>query len=99
MISGLLWALTLMRKIEWTRSIKKDLKKYEFQKDVLKELNLVIQLLLSSQTLPAKYRDHNLSGNWVDFKECHVKSDLLLIYKMTQNELYLARFGSHSELF
>ena len=46
------------------------------------------------------YRDHPLSGKWKSYWECHVKPDLLLIYKKPDsNALHLARLGSHSELF
>ncbi len=88
-----------MLKIELTRAIKKDLKKYKHQKPVLLALEEVIQLLASKKTLPAKYRDHYLTGNWVEYRECHVKNDALLIYKVEDRVLFLTRFGSHSELF
>ena len=57
-------------------------------------------LLLSDQFLPENARDHVLSGDWVGYRECHVKPDLLLIYrKPGADTLRLARLGSHSELF
>lgn len=57
-------------------------------------------LLLNDLPLPEKNRDHDLTGNWVDYRECHLKPDLLLIYKKVDSEvLRLARLGSHSELF
>ena len=47
-----------------------------------------------------KYHDHALSGNWNEYRECHIKPDVLLIYKKQNlNSLRLARLGSHSELF
>jgi mRNA interferase YafQ len=50
--------------------------------------------------LPESNRDHALSGDWAGYRECHVKPDLLLIYrKVDQATLRLARLGSHSELF
>ncbi len=88
-----------MLKIEFTNSIKKDLKKYKHQKDVLLELQRVIELLTSKITLPTKYRDHNLIGNWTMYRECHVKNDVLLIYKIEKDILVLTRFGSHAKLF
>jgi mRNA interferase YafQ len=88
-----------MLKIELTNAIKKDLKKYKHQKEVLLELQEIIELLVKKKNLPAKYRDHNLTGNWIYHRECHVKSDVLLIYKIEDNILFLTRFGSHSELF
>jgi mRNA interferase YafQ len=50
--------------------------------------------------LPSANRDHSLSGDWVGYRECHIKPDLLLIYKKQgKDSIRLARFGSHSELF
>jgi mRNA interferase YafQ len=63
-------------------------------------VSTVVELLLSGQVLPEKNRDHALSGDWVGYRECHIKPDLLLIYrKPDADTLRLARLGSHSELF
>jgi mRNA interferase YafQ len=63
-------------------------------------LTEVLPLLLDDQPLPANNRDHALSGDWAGYRECHLKPDLLLIYKKPNVEvLRLARLGSHSELF
>lgn len=62
-------------------------------------LQEVIQILLKQETLNRKLCDHPLSGNWVEHRECHVKPDMLLIYKVDNDCLYLERVGSHSELF
>jgi mRNA interferase YafQ len=60
----------------------------------------VLYKLLNDEILPEKYRDHSLTGDWFGYRECHVKPDLLLIYKQSdENTLRLARLGSHSELF
>jgi mRNA interferase YafQ len=88
-----------MLKIELTNSIKKDLKRYQHQKDILLELQKIIELLAHQKSLPLKHRDHNLTGNWIRHKECHVRNDILLIYKIEDDILFLTRFGSHSELF
>lgn len=64
-----------------------------------KELFDVIALLEAQKTLPKKYKDHSLKGNWKGYRECHIKPDLLLIYRTTATELQLMRLGSHSELF
>ena len=51
-------------------------------------------------SLEARYRDHDLSGDWAGYRECHIKPDLLLIYRKSEpSTLRLARLGSHSELF
>lgn len=84
---------------KFSTRFKKDLKKYEHKKEVIKEFNEVLKLLLSQTRLPEKYKDHDLSGNYINYRECHVKPDVLLIYKMDEQLLYLHRIGSHSELF
>lgn len=80
---------------------KKDLKRFKHKKDVLEELNTVLQLLLAQKKLPEKYLDHPLTGDHFHSRECHIKPDVLLIYNVDLKEkvLYLSRIGSHSELF
>jgi mRNA interferase YafQ len=64
------------------------------------DLKTVLVALVTDQPLEARFRDHDLSGNWAGYRECHVKPDLLLIYqKPDADTLRLARLGSHSELF
>ena len=88
-----------MLKIELTAAIKRDLKRYKHHKAVLLDLQEIIILLSHGKALPAKNKDHNLTGNWVSYKECHVRNDVLLIYKICDDTVFLTRFGSHSELF
>lgn len=88
-----------MLKIEFTNAINKDLKKYKHQKEVLLELQEIIQLLIAKRKLSTKYRDHNLTGHWIHHREYHVRSDVLLIYKVEDDILFLTRLGSHSEIF
>ncbi len=59
---------------------KKDFKKYLYSQTIIDELDKVIDILLNKRRLPEKYKDHALSGEYVGFRECHVKPDLLLIY-------------------
>jgi len=50
--------------------------------------------------LEPRHRDHDLTGDWAGYRECHIKPDLLLIYRKPDSEtLWLARLGSHGELF
>ncbi len=65
----------------------------------LKLIFEVISTLEQEATLDAKYKDHELIGNWSSFRECHIKPDLLLIYKKNISDPQLARIGSHSDLF
>ena len=89
-----------MLNIIYSSQFKKDFKKArKFPFEDLKELFDIISMLENQKILPEKYKDHALSNNWNDYRECHIKPDLLLIYKIIANELLLARLGSHSELF
>ena len=88
-----------MLKPKYSKSFKKDLKRFEHKKALMLELRSVITCLLEQQSLDEKYCDHPLSGNWVGHRECHVKPDLLLVYKVGKDTLFLERLGSHSELF
>ena len=58
-------------------------------------------MLSMEETLPAKYRDHALTGNYIGYRECHILPDWLLIYKIEANTLtlVLTRTGSHRDLF
>jgi mRNA interferase YafQ len=78
---------------------KKDLKKARRQGKDLDALQAVIIALVEGQDLEERLQDHDLAGNWRGYRECHVNPDWLLIYKVTDEELRLARIGSHSELF
>lgn len=78
---------------------KSDFKKIKNHRETVKTLNLVIYKLLKKEGLEAKYRLHELDGNYKNYSECHIKPDLLLIFKLTSEELYLLRLGSHSDLF
>ena len=80
-------------------SFKKDYKKLTTQEK--EALKIVITTLASGNTLGEQYKDHKLIGNYLGCRECHVKLDLLLIYKIDNNilELALVRTGNHSKLF
>ena len=89
-----------MLKLEYANQFKKDFRKIAKLPipDIVEAGHVIKQLQLGS-TLPAKYVDHALSGNWQGYRDCHIKPDLVLIYKRDEHTLKLARIGSHSELF
>ena len=66
-----------------------------------KDVDFVIDLIAIGDKLDPIYQDHGLSGEYQGYRECHIKFDLLLIYKIEDNKLVLVLFdiGSHSELF
>lgn len=92
-----------MRTIEYSTIYKRDYRRAKAnpQHRNLDDLlaHLLELLTIDRPLLPSK-RDHALSGNWISYRECHVRPDLLLIYrKVDANILQLVRLGSHSELF
>ena len=59
----------------------------------------VIDALCSRETLAQERKDHPLKGNWKGWRDCHVESDWIIIYRTTPTELILARTGTHADLF
>ena len=91
-----------MRTIEYTGQFKRDYKretKSRHRQVLADAVGAVVQDLANDQPLQPRYRDHALTGNWSDHRDCHVKPDLVLIYrKVADNRLQLVRLGSHAEL-
>lgn len=87
--------------LDFTSKFKKDVKLLKKQGKNIEKLYEIINILASGEELDAKYRDHNLIGNYKGYRECHIEPDWLLIYKVMENILILtlSRTGSHSELF
>ena len=85
--------------IVWTGQFKKDYKRINKQNKDIAELRSVIELLVQQKPLPAKYRDHKLTGYSKEHHDCHIESDWLLLYRFEGDNLILERTGSHSELF
>ena len=92
-----------MLTINYNTQFKKDYKKAVKRGLNIKELETVIFLLATEQTLPDKFRDHALtdSRNYKGMRECHIEPDWLLVYQIVKSELILnlVRTGSHSDLF
>jgi mRNA interferase YafQ len=62
-------------------------------------LDSVIIDLINEVPLDEKYKDHALSGNFKDYRECHIKPDWLLVYRITDGVIYFSRTGTHSDIF
>lgn len=90
-----------MLDIQYEKSFKKDYKRMLKRGCNPQNLQDVLTLLVNQQPLPEKYRDHNLSGNYAGYRECHIEPDWFLIYKIFNDKLVLVltRTGSHSDLF
>ena len=90
-----------MLKIKYHTLFKKDFKRIKKRGYDISRLEKIVELLANEVPLPEKFKDHNLSGNYNGFRECHIAPDWLLIYQVNNNELVLvlSRTGSHSDLF
>ena len=91
-----------MRRIDETRAFRRDKKrerKGQLGGRIDELLKAALILLATDQPMPSNYRDHPLTGNWTDARDCHLRPDLVLIYRKPDAEtLQLVRLGSHSEL-
>lgn len=87
--------------ISKTTKFKKDYKLAKKRGMDISKLTKVITMLAEGEKLPAEYRDHALSGNWVGHRECHIEPDWLLVYYIEDDVLVLTltRTGTHSDLF
>ena len=92
-----------MRTIERSSAFKRDYKreaKGQHRATLDADLVPILAALADDQPLKPHNRDHDLSSDWSGYRECHIKPDLLLIYRKTEADaLGLARLGSHSKLF
>lgn len=91
-----------MRRIERSSQFKRDYKretKGQHGKSLDTMLVSILTALVKDEPLEPRHRDHALTGDWKDHRDCHVKPDLVLIYrKPDEDTLQLVRLGSHSEL-
>ena len=91
----------MRRDIIWTSQFKADYKLAQKRRFDIALLDDCIRMLAAGEDLTPKYSDHNLTGRWAGHRECHIKPDWLLVYRIEKNNLILilARTGSHSDLF
>ena len=88
-----------MLELEFTNQFKKDLRLSKKRGKDLSKLEKITNLLLKEKALPEKNRDHFLSGNYKDHRECHIEPDWLLIYLKSKTTIILVRIGTHADLF
>lgn len=88
-----------MRKLARSKDFDRDFRKVDLSDELLE----VLSCLANDLPLNPKYKDHALTGNWKDYRECHIKPDLLLVYRKDNDNgtdiLKLARLSSHSNIF
>lgn len=91
-----------MRTISFGSRFKKDYKREKrgaYGKSLDSALKTATDILRNDELLPSRYMDHALAGKWMGDRDCHIKPDLVLIYRKPDlTTLELVRLGSHSEL-
>ncbi len=91
-----------MLDLSYTGQFKRDYKREksgQHAADLDELLKAVTDMLREGTKLPAANKDHALKGKWKGARDCHIKPDLVLIYRKTETAIELARVGSHSEVF
>ena len=88
-----------MKEVVFRPGFLKNWKRLEKKRYSKQELLSIIQMLKNDEYIPAKYRDHALSGNYKGYRECHIRSNWLLIYESTETEGTLIETGTHDDLF
>lgn len=93
----------LPRSCDFTKQFLKDWKRLNAsgRYDMVKLKEVMLLLIANDVALPAHLRDHELTGEWRDHRECHIGGDFLLIYHTEEqaNLVVFTRAGTHSELF
>jgi mRNA interferase YafQ len=82
-----------------TNQFEKDIKLAKKRGKDLRKIFKIMRLLLNKEKPPIKYRDHTLTGNYTNRRECHIEPDWLLIYKPGAESIIFERTGTHSDLF
>lgn len=90
-----------MLEIVISNRFKRDLKLAKKRGLDLNLLKEVVNRIAKREVLPENFRDHNLTGIYIGFRECHIKPDWLLVYKVEEEDLllFLVRTGTHTDLF
>ena len=93
-----------MRQLEDTKPFRQDKRRIEmsgrYRRAMKERFAPAVVALLKDEPLDASYHDHALSGDMKGYRECHIRPDLLLVYRYVGEDwLILERLGSHAELF
>lgn len=88
-----------MKRVDLLGRYKRDLKRIEKRNWDRRKLDAVVNKLIRGETLLPSAQPHKLSGEWLGFWECHIESDWVLVYDVTDSAVLLAGTGSHADLF
>jgi len=87
------------KNVHYTTQFRKDFKLCIKRGYNIQQIKSIMKLLEAGKELPAINKDHSLTGNYLNCRECHVQSDWLLIYQLFDSDIIFIRTGSHSDLF
>jgi mRNA interferase YafQ len=88
-----------MREPKLTTSFKKDMKRQKKRGKPKEKLLTLMEVICRDGEAPEECSPHNLIGNWVNHRECHIEPDWLLIYVVEEKHVTFHRTGTHSDLF
>jgi mRNA interferase YafQ len=88
-----------MRTPVYTGQFRRDIRRAQSRGKDMSKLRDVLSLLIAAEPLPPRLNDHPLAGDWSGYRDCHIEPDWLLLYKTDGNDLFLARTGTHADLF
>jgi mRNA interferase YafQ len=87
------------RTVVMTKRFEKDSKRVRKRGKDMERLVEVVEALRDRRPLEPRHRDHILGGDWEGYRDCHIEPDWVLIYQLDEDTVYLARTGSHADLF
>ena len=88
-----------MLKLFRTKTFLKEYRKIKFSDKLYLKYVVYITTLLKQENLPKEAKDHNLQGNYSDYREFHISGDLLVMYRVEESTLELLKIGTHSQFF
>ena len=88
-----------MKQLSQTTQFSKDVKRMKKRGKDLNKLKVIVEKLAKGTPLEPRHRDHPLTGNWKNSRDCHIEPDWVLIYTSDKQSLRLERTGTHSDLF
>jgi mRNA interferase YafQ len=89
----------MVKKVNSSTAFEKDIERLNKRNKDMEKLKSIVRSLVQGEKLDQIYQDHNLAGNYYPYRECHIESNWLLIYKLDYEVLFLIRTGTHNDLF
>ena len=88
-----------MLEANFTNQFTKDAKLLQKRQMNMDALHDILIKIIWEEPLPYYSREHNLSGDYSGYTECHVKGNWVIVYRFSPGKVTFVRTGSHSDLF